>query len=109
MRNLLILMLVGLALAFSVERLQAQRFELKTETKQLKARQKEERKALKRQEKYTKQSWKGHPVPKSVKLQAKHQMQRQRRQVLERQRNDRQDLKDRQRALKESQKRTYGR
>jgi len=104
MRRLLIVMIAGLALASSLTRLAAQDYSLKEEKQQLKARQKEERKSLKLRGKYLKQSWKGHPVAKSVRVQMKHQMQRNERELREKHKDELQDLKDRQRALKESQK-----
>jgi lipopolysaccharide export LptBFGC system permease protein LptF len=81
----------------------AQGYSPKLEIKQLKARQKAERKALKLRQKYTKQSWKNQNVSKAVRIQMKHQMQREERELREKQKDERQDLKDQQRLLKERQ------
>jgi cell division protein FtsL len=104
MRRLLIVIIAGLALGLSLTPVAAQVYSLKGEKQQVKARQKQEWKALKLQEKYQKQSWKGQPVAKSARLQMKHQMQRAKRELRARHKDELQDLRDRQRALKESQK-----
>ena len=105
MRNLLIWMVAVLALSISGSRLgPAQGYDVKPEKEQLKTRQKEAWKALKLKEKYQKQSWKGQSLPNSVREQMKHEMQRERRELREKQKDDLQDLKDRQRLVKESQK-----
>ena len=106
MRNLLIWIVAALALSFSGPHLgAAQRFDLKPERLQLKTRQKEEWKALKLRQKYQKQSWKNRSVHKSVRMQMKHQMQREKRELREKQKDELQDFKDRQRLVKENQKR----
>ena len=51
-------------------------YNVKPEKKMLKARQKQESKALKLQQKYQKQSWKGARMSKATRAQVKHQMQR---------------------------------
>lgn len=70
---------------------------------QVKDRQKAERNALKLKHKFTKESLSSREIPKSQRLMMKHQMERERRELRERHRDEIQDLKDRQRALKESQ------
>jgi len=69
---------------------------------QLKQRQKEERKALKMRQHYLKESMKGANVPNAIRLQNKHQIQREVRELREKQNDEMQDLKDRQRLYRES-------
>jgi hypothetical protein len=105
MRNLLILMVAGLAFVFSAECLQAgQEYNPKTFIKQAKARHKQQRKELKLKLKTLKRYWKTHSVPKAMRLEMKHQVERERRELREKQRDELQDLKDRQRVLKAGQK-----
>lgn len=75
------------------------------ENQQVKNRQKEERKALKLKHKFAKQTMGGRDLPQSVRAQMKHQRQREARELSEKQKDERQDLKDRQRMLKEMQSR----
>lgn len=75
------------------------------ETQQVKQRQKAERKALKMRQHFMKQSMKGRNIPKAVRLQNKHQMQREARELREKQKDEMQDLKDRVRLYNESRKR----
>jgi len=77
----------------------------KSEKQILKSRQKEERKALKLKEHYSKQSFKGQNVPKAVSDQRKHELQREKRALRDRQKDEAQDLKERQKLMKESMKR----
>jgi uncharacterized protein HemX len=108
MRNLLIVMVATLCLGFSLaSTVRAQSSNLREQRKQLKVRQKQERKTLKLLQKNQNHSRKGQVISKAVRLQAKHQRQRDRRAMRDRQKDERQDLKDRQRALRESQ-RAYG-
>lgn len=110
MRNLFVVMIGSLLLGFCLARAstaQEYNYDMKAERQALKARQKEEWKALKLKDKAQKESWKGSEVPKSMRLQMKHQMQRQKRELREKHQDERQDLKDRQRMYKESQ-RLYG-
>ena len=102
MRKFLIGMIAGLALAVSLTQLYAQEYNLEAEKQQLNARQKEERKALKLKGKFKKESWKEQQIPKSVRLQAKHERQREERELRNKHKDEIQDLKDRRRALKES-------
>lgn len=74
------------------------------EMQQLKQRLKAERRALKMRQHYMKESMKGQNLPKAVRAQMKHQIQREERELRERQKDEIQDLKDRLRLLKESQK-----
>ena len=77
----------------------------KSEKQILKARQKEERKALKLKEHYAKQSFKGQNVPRAVRDQRKHELQREKRALRDRQKDEAQDLKDRQKLMNESMRR----
>lgn len=74
------------------------------EVQMLKRRQKEERKALKLKKHYMKQSLRSGSLPSGVREQMKHQMQREQRELREKQKDELQDLKDRIRISKESQK-----
>jgi uncharacterized protein HemX len=103
MRNLVVVMFVTLSLGLSMATaVRAQDVNQRAQWKQLKAQQKSERKFLKAQQKNQMQSWNGQRVPKSTRIQAKHQMQRAKREMHERQKDARQDLKDRQRTLRDS-------
>ncbi len=82
----------------------AQDLNFKAEQKQLKLRQKQERKSQRLQHTYRKRSFNGQPVIKSVRVQAKHERQKEDRALRERQKNERQDLKDRQRLARETQR-----
>lgn len=77
--------------------------DFKGERGQVKERQKAERQALKLKHNFTKESLKSQEIPKSQRLIMKHQMERERRELHERHRDELQDMKDRQKALKESQ------
>jgi hypothetical protein len=108
MRNLLILMVATLCLGFSLGRpVRAQNSNRREQVKQLKIRQKLERKNLKVQEKNRRLSFKHQPISKASRLQAKHQMQRERREMRAKQRDEKQDLKDSRKVLTERQ-RAYG-
>jgi uncharacterized protein HemX len=108
MRNLLIVMVAMLCLGSGLaSTVRAQNSSLKQQRKQLKLRQKQEWKALKLLQKNQKRSRKSLSVSKAMRLQLKHQMERERRAMQEKQKDEMQDLKDRQRALKENQ-RAYG-
>jgi uncharacterized protein HemX len=108
MRKILVVVVILLSWGFSmVSEAQAQMVDQRQQRQQLKAIQKRERKSVKIQHKNIKNSWKRQKVSKASCLQAKHQMQRDDRALKERQKNERQDLSDRQRALKENQK-IYG-
>ena len=108
MRKFLVVMVVMLSWGFSmVSETHAQGVDQRQQGQQLKASQKRERAAVKKQHRSIKKSWKGQRVSSAARLQAKHQMQRDDRALHERQRDERQDLKDRQRTLKQNQK-IYG-
>lgn len=108
MRKLLVLMVAAIMLGLVCARPSgAQDYNPKVDRQQLKARHKQERKTLKMKEKYAKASWKDPSVSKIARLQMKHQMEQERRALLERQRNERQNLEDHQRLLKENAK-LYG-
>jgi len=102
MRKLLMALAVAFAwMCLSGSWLVGQDF--KAETGQVKDRQKAERKALKLKHKFTKDSLNSREIPRSQRLMMKHQMEREERELRERHRDEIQDLKDRQKALKESQ------
>jgi hypothetical protein len=104
MRRFLVVLMAGLVgIGLLAPRLAAQ--DIKVEKQQMKARQKADLRALKLKEQYQKQAMRTHQVPKSVRVQMTHQMQREKRELRERQKDERQDLKDRQRALREAQAR----
>src|SRR5947209_11339798 len=92
MRYLLVLAfssLLPLALSTSLgPRAWAQQVSLKGEKQLLKTREKQERNDLKLQHKYRKQSLKRQDVPRAVKIQMKHQMKREERELSERQKNE---------------------
>ncbi len=104
MRKLLIGLTVAFLLSFPVARTGAgrYRYDVGPERKALKAQQKRERKVLKIQQKNQIRSWRGQHLSGGQRAQIKHQMQRDKRALHERQRNELQDLKDRQRLMKES-------
>jgi Tfp pilus assembly protein PilP len=103
MRKLLFAVMAALILMLTVApRASAQDF--KVEMQGVRARQKAERKALTMKHKFAKQSFKAQDVPKAQRLQMKHQMERERRELRQRQKDELQELKDRQRVLRESQK-----
>ena len=56
---------------------------------------------MKAQQKVQKRSWNGAHLTKANRVQAKHQMKRDKQNLYRQQKNDRQDLKDRQRLVKE--------
>ncbi|MFB3923856.1 MAG: hypothetical protein ACE145_19200 [Terriglobia bacterium] len=102
MRKLLLALAAGIAaVCLSGSLLLGQDF--KTERGQVKERQKAERKALKLKHKFTSESMKSQEIPKSQRQMMKHQMEREERELREKHRDEMQDLRDRQRALKESQ------
>lgn len=72
------------------------------EAQALKAQQKRESHAFKLNERNVKQSFKGRQVPRAVREQQMHQLQRQKREMKERHRDQRQDLKDRQRMMRDN-------
>lgn len=102
MRKLFLALAVALAgICLSGSWLAAQDF--KAERGQVKDRQKAERKALKLKHRFTKESLSSREIPKAQRLMMKHQMERERRELRERHRDELQDLRDRQKALRESQ------
>jgi hypothetical protein len=104
MRNLRILLIATCLIGISSARLgRAQQYDTKQETQMLKARQKDERKTLKLKHKYRKESMKGQPISKALREQAKHEMDHEIRELHEKQRNELQQIKDRQRQIREFQ------
>ncbi len=75
-----------------------------TETALLKRAQKQEIKRFKLKEKYEKQMLKNQQLPKAVRIQMKHRLQREDRRLKNRQKDERQKLKDQQRILREGYK-----
>lgn len=86
---------------------QAQRVDWGAQSKQLKVQQKRERHDLKVQQRNIKKSWKNSHLTGATRTYAKHQMQRANRDLKTKQRDQRQDIKDRQKTLRERQ-REYG-
>jgi len=72
--------------------------------RQLKLRQKEERRAFKLRKKQAMFAAKGPQFTKAVRLRTKHEWQRQERELRERQKNELEDLKDKQKIRKEYEK-----
>jgi hypothetical protein len=108
MRKLLVVMVILLSWSFAlVGDAHAQQLDQRQQRQQLKVIQKRERNSIKMQHKNIKNSWKRQKVSKASRLEVTHQMERENRALRERQKNERQDLSDRQRALKENQK-IYG-
>ena len=108
MRNFSIVMVASLCLGMSIASgVRAQSIDWRAVRKQLRTQQKMERNALKTQQGNIKRSWKQLQVSKPIRDQAKHQMQRERRDLNQRQKDAMQDLKDRQKVLKQYQK-IYG-
>ena len=106
MRNLLVAATIAFLLsAWSVTLGRAQEIDFRAEKHLIKVRHSQERKAMKAQQKIWKRSLKNHEVPKAMRVQMVHQMQRQERELKERQRNERQDMQDRKRLVKENQRR----
>ena len=100
-KHLLAVMAALILLLTAASRAAAQDF--KTEMHGVKARQKAERKALTMKQKYAMRSLRAQDISKAQRLQMKHQMEREKRELRLRQKDELQDLKDRQRALRESQ------
>ena len=65
----------------------------------LKARQKQERQALKLKQKYARESLANSGLPKAVRTQLKHELEREQKKLQRRQKDERQTLKDRERLL----------
>jgi hypothetical protein len=74
------------------------------EVQTLKQRQKAERKAMKLKKQYMKQSMRSQNLPKAIRDQMKHQLQREQRALRQKQKDEMQDLKDRIRVANESQR-----
>jgi len=105
MRNILIVIVATMCLGSGLATvLRAQNTDWHLQQHQLKSQQKLERNALKIRQRNIKHSWRNSRVSSATRIQAKHQMQRERRDLGQRQRDARQDLRDRQRALRENQR-----
>jgi hypothetical protein len=72
------------------------------EEQMLRTQQKQERAAFKLKERNANNSFRGQQVPSAVRIQQKRQLQREKRAMRERQKNQIQDLRDRQRMMKDS-------
>jgi hypothetical protein len=94
MRRLYIVMLIA---CLSGGPLLAQQWP--TETTTLKARQRQERRALKLKQKYARESLQNSGLPKAVRSQLKHELKREQKKLRQRQKDERQTLKDRERLL----------
>jgi hypothetical protein len=109
MRNYLIVMVATMCLGISLAAtVRAQDVDWRAQERQLKALQKQERNALKVQQRTLKQSLKNPQVSGVTRTQAKHQMQRDHRNLIEKQKDALQNLKDQEKAYKEY-RRTTGR
>lgn len=100
MGNLVVLVVGALLLGSMISLSQAQEPSPKAEQRLVKSRQMQERKSLKLEQRNRKQSLRHSATPRAVRLQQKHEMQRQERELRARQKNELQDLKDRQRLVK---------
>jgi len=94
-------MCVGICLAGGAR---ADNAELRAQRQQLKEQQRRERNALKLQQQNMKQSWKNGNVPSAQRSAMRHQMQRSIRDLKTRQKDSMQDLKDRQRSMRDMQR-----
>lgn len=79
----------------------AQKAAPRSEKQQLKTRQRAARKIFKAQTSNTNKRLKDTRIPRSQRVQVKHQMQREKHELRARQKEERQDLRDRQRIRKE--------
>ena len=86
---------------------QAQHVDWRSQRKMLKSQQNLEWHALKVQQQNRRLSWRGQKVSSAQRAQAKHQMQRERRDLRMRQKDQLQDARDRNRSLRAVQ-RSYG-
>ena len=77
--------------------------DFKVETHQLKERQKAEMKALKLKHKFAKQSLKGQPIAKSLRIQMENEMKREEQALRQKHDHELELLQDRQRVLREMQ------
>ena len=99
MRKLLVALRMGTAVLLLSSWLSAQDFKL--ETQQVKERQKQEMKALKLKHKFAKESMKGQDIAKSLRIQMEHEMEREEEMLRQKHKHELQELKDRQRVMKE--------
>jgi hypothetical protein len=106
MRKILLALMAALILSCaSGFRASAQDFGSRKQ--QVKVRQKLERNALKAKHRMVRESLRGQEVTKGQRLQMKHRMERERRELRQRQKDELQTLKDQLRIVKESQQRTF--
>ena len=106
MRNYLIVMVATMCLGFSLATTaRAQNnVDWRAQQRQLKSLQKQERNALKAQQRNIKRSWKDARASSATRIEAKHQMQRDLRNLKQKQKDALQNLKDQERAFKEYQR-----
>ena len=106
MLNYLIVMVATMCLGFSLATTARapNNVDWRAQQRQLKSLQKQERNALKVQQRNIKRSWKDARASSATRAQALHQMQRERRDLIQKQKDALQNLKDLQRASKENQR-----
>lgn len=99
MRKYFILMFATLCFGIGLTTaLQAQNVDSRTQRKMLKSQQKLEWHALRVEQQNRRLSWKAQKVSSAQRVQANHQMQRERRNLKQRQRDAMQDMRDRNRS-----------
>jgi hypothetical protein len=103
MRKFFVMLVAAFALVcFAGSVVRGQDF--KAQKQVLKARHKQEQKALKLKQKQLKAAMKSQALPKSTRAQMIHKMEREKRDLRERHKDEMQDLKDRERMTKEAQR-----
>ncbi len=106
MQDLLVKLIAGLVLISATGvSAGAQVLDARSARQEIKVRQKEERQALKLKEHYTLRMLKDQSLPKAERVRAKHEMQKERRDLILRQKDELQALRDRERSMKEAQSR----
>jgi len=106
MRKILLALMAALILSCA-SGFRASAQDVGSQKQQVKARHKFERNALKMKHRLVKGSLQGQGISKGQRLQMKHRMERERRELRQRQRDELQTLKDQQRLVKESQQRLF--
>lgn len=96
------LLLIGVFLIGSASTRLTAAQQQNSEVQIIRARQKQERQALKLKERYSKASFKGQHVPKGIRDQRKHEMQQQRRELRDKQKAELQQARDQIRVYKQS-------
>jgi Spy/CpxP family protein refolding chaperone len=106
MRKILLALMAALILSCA-SGFRASAQDVGSQKQQVKVRHKLERNALQAKQRMVKQSLRGQGVTRGQRLQMKHQMERERRELRQRQQDELQNLKDQLRIVKESQQRTF--